>query len=146
MVVAFTCNSCPYAVDAEPRLVALDKWLKERDGALVAMNVNKVEADQLPAMRRRAEERGFAFPYLYDESQQIAKDFGATTTPEFFVLDRDRKIAYMGSLDDSPDGKSVTKQYVRDAVSAVIAGDPVSKAETVPIGCRIRYDRSRRGR
>jgi peroxiredoxin len=145
-VVAFTCNSCPYAVDAEPRLVALAEWLAQRDGRLIAINVNTVEEDLMPAMIQRAKEAGFKFPYLIDTTQEIATKFGATTTPEFFVLDSQRRIRYMGSLDDSPDGKRVTEQHVRGAVEAVLQKKDVQVAETVPIGCRIRFERKRRGR
>lgn len=143
-VVAFTCNTCPYAVDVQPRLVALDKWLRQRGGRLVAINVNKVKGDSLDDMRERAESAGFTYPYLWDASQELAKQFGATTTPEFFVLSRDWKVAYMGALDDSPDGKQVKTQHVRQAVEAVLAGKSVELAETVPIGCRIRFERKRR--
>ncbi len=146
LVVVFTCCSCPYAVDAEERLVALDAWLKERGGKLVAINVNKVKADLMPKMKERAEERGFEFPFLFDESQQIAKKYGATTTPEFFVLDKSRRVTYMGSLDDSPDGKKVTTRYVEAAVESLRQGSVPEKTETVPIGCRIRFERERKGR
>jgi peroxiredoxin len=88
----------------------------------VAINVNKVKDDLMPKMKERAEERGFQFPFLFDETQQIAKKFGATTTPEFFVLDKSRRVTYMGSLDDSPDGKNVTTRYVEAAVESSGAG------------------------
>ena len=108
--------------------------------------MNKVKEDLLPKMKATAEEKGFKFPYLFDETQKIAKDFGAKYTPEFFVLDQERKIVYMGSLDDSPDGKNVNQRYVRSAVEAALAGETPKVAETVPIGCRIRFDRQRRTR
>lgn len=146
VVIVFTCNSCPYAVDAEDRLNELHTWLTQKNGQLVAINVNTIDEDALPAMRERAAEKGFEFPYLFDASQQIARDYGATTTPEYFVLDRERKIVYMGSLDDSPDGREVTKPYVKDAVASLLVGSKVDKSETVPIGCRIRFDRVKRTR
>lgn len=146
VVVVFTCNSCPYAVDAEDRLISLANECRDRNVALVAINVNRVEADSPAAMKRRAEEKGFTFPYLYDESQQIAKDYGATTTPECYVLDADRRVAYMGALDDSPDGKDVSRRHVAEAVDAVLDGKTPELTETVPIGCRIRFARDRRGR
>lgn len=142
-VVVFTCNSCPYAVDVQERLVALQRMLSDRGGKLVAINVNKVDEDLLPEMKKRAKEAGFRFPYLFDETQQVAKQFGATTTPEFFVLDGDWKVAYMGSLDDSPDGKSIDQKYVEMAVDGVLTGSAINHRETVPIGCRIRFDRKR---
>ncbi len=147
VVVAFTCNSCPYAVDVEDRLIALAKQFPGDAVKVVAINVNLIDDDLLPAMKTRAQVKSFPFPYLHDPSQQIARDFGAIKTPEFFVLDSEGRVVYMGSLDDSPDGKSVGTRYVADAVAAVLAGDQVETRETVPIGCRIRYSRaSGRGR
>lgn len=144
VVVVFTCNSCPYAVDVEDRLIALEAKYRERGVAVVAINVNKTPEDSPQAMQQKAEEKGFRFPYLFDESQQIARDYGAQATPEFFVLDRERRIAYMGSLDDSPDGKQVTKRHVEAALDALLQGEHPSVTETVPIGCRIRFERTRR--
>lgn len=144
VVVAFTCNSCPYARDVEDRLIELTKQFPAPDVKLVAINVNLVADDLLPAMKERAEQKGYPFPYLHDPAQQIAKDFGAIKTPEFFVLDGTGKVVYMGALDDSPDGKSVGKRYVADAIAAVLAGQMPKTTETVPIGCRVRYSRSAR--
>lgn len=146
VVVAFTCNSCPYAVDVEDRLIALVKQFDGKDVSVVAINVNTVEEDLMPAMKEKAKERGFNFPYLFDKSQKIAKDYGAKYTPEFFVLSKERKLVYMGSFDDSPAGDKVTKTYVVDAINAVLAGRTVKVTETVPIGCRIRMVRQRRKR
>ena len=146
VVVAFTCNSCPYALDVEDRLMELVKRFDGRGVAVVAINVNTVEEDKLPAMKERAKEKGFTFPYLWDESQQIAKDYGAKYTPEFFVLGKDRKLVYMGSLDDSPAGDKISKHYVVDAIESTLAERSVEVAETVPIGCRIRFERQRRKR
>lgn len=146
VVVVFTCNSCPYAVDVEDRLVKLHKQYSQRGVGLIAINVNKVEEDRLPAMKEKATTKGFKFPYLFDESQKIARDYGAQYTPEFFVLDRQRKVVYMGSLDDSPDGKSVHASYVAAAVNAALEGDQPEVTESVPIGCRVRFERQRRSR
>lgn len=148
VVVVFTCNSCPYAVDYEDRLVAFAKRHGGKDSrvALVAINVNKVEADSLPKMKERAAEKGFTFPYLYDESQKIARDYGATYTPEFFVLDAKRKIVYMGAMDDDADPAEAEVNYVERAVAAALAGQRPEVEETVAIGCRVRYERKRRRR
>ena len=146
IVVAFTCNSCPYAVDAEDRLNALAKRFQESEVAVVAINVNTVEEDSMEHMKERAKEKAFAFPYLLDQSQQIAKDYGAKYTPEFFVLGKNRQVIYMGSLDDSPAGDKVTKTYVADAIESALSGKQADVAETVPIGCRIRFERQRRTR
>jgi len=96
-------------------------------------------------MKSRADSQGFNFAYLYDESQQIARDYGATYTPEFFVLDGDRKIAYLGALDDSPAADKVQQRYVAAALNALLEGKQPNVTETVAIGCRIRLERKRRG-
>lgn len=145
VVVVFTCNSCPYAVDVEDRLIALHNKYSSRGVALVAINVNKVEQDLLPAMKEKSEAKGFRFPYLFDPSQKIARDYGAIYTPEFYVLDQQRHLVYMGSMDDSPSGKEVTRPYVEDAIEAALAGKTPEVKETVPIGCRVRYKRQRGG-
>ena len=125
VVVAFSCNSCPYAVDYEDRIISFCKKYCARDGkvAFVMINVNKAKEDLLPAMKKRASEKGFPFPYAFDETQRVAKDFGATRTPEFFILDKHRKIAYMGAMDDSPDAKKVKQHYLEDAVKSLLSGD-----------------------
>lgn len=146
VIVAFTCNSCPYAVDAEDRLIALHEKYSDQGVAVVAINVNKEPEDLLPEMKAKTDAKGFQFDYLFDESQQIARDYGAMYTPEFFVLDQQRRITYMGSLDDSPDGRNVTERYLEAALKATLAGEKVEVAETIPIGCRVRYERTRRSR
>lgn len=149
VVVVFTCNSCPYAVDYEDRLVAFAKEYcgEQSKVGIVAINVNKnSEEDLLPAMADRAKAKKFSFPYLFDETQQIAIDFGATRTPEFFVLNRQRKVVYMGAMDDSTDASKVTKSYVEIAVQGALAKQKIDVAETVAIGCNIRMERRRRSR
>ena len=148
VVLFFTCNSCPYAVDYEDRVVAFAKKHAKKDSkvALVAVNVNLIEEDLPPEMKKKAKEKSFTFPYLFDESQQIAKDYGAGFTPEFFVLNKDRKVVYMGAFDDSPNAEKVKKKYVEQAVAATLNGKMPEVKETVPIGCRIRIERRRRTR
>lgn len=146
VVLTFICNSCPYAVDYENRLIAFAKKHLGKDSkvALVAVNVNKVDEDLPPKMKAKAEAKGFKFPYLFDETQQIAKDYGAGFTPEFFVLNKDRKVVYMGAMDDSPNADKVKRRYVEEAVAAALIGKLPEVRETVPIGCRIRIERTRR--
>lgn len=146
LVVCFTCNTCPYAVDYEDRLIALAKRFAA-DGnkcALVAVNANKVKDDLLPAMQERAKAKGFNFPYLHDETQQVAKSYGAAYTPEFVVLNKDRKVVYLGAMDDSPDGKKITKRYVEDAVAATLAGKLPEVKEAPAVGCAVRYVKERK--
>ena len=141
VVVAFTCNSCPYAVDYEDRLIELANDYKDAKEkvAVVAINVNLIDEDNLEAMSKRAKEKGYLFPYLFDESQKIAQEFGASRTPEMFVLNKDRKIVYMGAFDDNTNPNEVSKEYVRDAIHATLMGHPVAVAETAPVGCSIRF-------
>jgi len=146
LVICFTCNTCPYAVDYEDRLIALAKKFAAEGNkcGLVAINANKVKDDLLPAMEVRAKAKGFNFPYLHDESQQVAKSYGATFTPEFVVLNNERKVVYLGAMDDSPDGKKIAKHYVTDAVAAALAGRAPEIAETPAVGCAVRYVKERK--
>src|SRR5690606_20974858 len=107
------------------------------------INVNRVPGDKLADMKERAEKYDYNFPYLYDESQQSAKAYGATFTPEFFVLDKDRKVVYMGAMDDNPAGDKVMKKHVELAVQAALEGKQPATTETVAIGCLVRYARDR---
>jgi peroxiredoxin len=146
IVVVITCNSCPYAMDVEPQLVALQNTYADRGVRVVAISVSKHEEDRLPAMKELAKDRGYNFPYLYDETQQIARDFGAKYTPEFYVLDQERRVAYMGAMHNSVFGKTASKQYVASAIDALLAQAKPKVAETAPVGCAIRYERVRRKR
>jgi peroxiredoxin len=140
VAVVFTCNKCPVAVDYEDRLIEYQKEYADKGVQLVAINVNNAEADKLPAMKVRAEEKGYTFPYLYDESQKSARDYGAEVTPHVFLLDTQRKVAYVGPVDDNPDAKQVTKAYLRDATEAVLAGKAPETTEVDPVGCGIQYE------
>lgn len=146
LVVCFTCNTCPYAVDYEDRLIALAKRFAAEGGkcAVVAINANKVKDDLLPAMQERAKAKGFNFLYLHDETQEVARSYGATFTPEFVVLNKERKVVYLGAMDDSPDGKKVTKRYLEDAVAAALADKSPEVKETPAVGCAVRYVKTRK--
>jgi peroxiredoxin len=146
VVVVITCNHCPVAVAYEDRIIALaKKYAPSADSkvAVVAINVNNLAADKLDKMKERAKNKGFNFPYLYDESQKIGRALGATVTPEFFVLNKDRKIAYMGALDDSQRAAGVKHKYVEDAIDALLKGEKISTTETRARGCSVKYERSR---
>lgn len=142
VVVVFTCNSCACSEEYEDRIIAFAEKYKEKVG-LVAINVNTIPEDRLEAMTKKAAKKKFPFPYLYDESQQIARDYGATYTPEFFVLDKARKVAYLGAMDDKTKADAVTERYLEAAVEAVLKGKKPPKGETIAHGCLIRYKRSR---
>jgi peroxiredoxin len=145
VVVVFTCNSCAYATAYEDRLVAFAKKYAGPDAAVavVAINVNRIPEDRLPKMQERAKEKGFNFTYLYDESQKIGKAFGATYTPEFFVLDKRRKIVYMGAMDDKNPPDEPKNLYLERAVEAALKGEKPAMTETLARGCKVRYARSK---
>jgi peroxiredoxin len=146
VVVVFTCNSCPIASDYEDRIIAFAKKYcgPGQKAALVAINVNTVEEDLLPRMKERAAAKHFPYPYLFDESQKIGKAYGALFTPEFFVLDKDRKVAYMGAFDDNVEPTKIKHAYLEPAVESILKGGKANPAETQASGCLIRYARSRR--
>ena len=143
VVLVFTCNSCPAAEEYEDRIIALTKKYAAGQGraAVVAINVNTIPEDRLPEMKKRAKDKEFPFTYLYDETQKIAKAYGATYTPEFFVLDKQRKIIYMGAMDDRDQPANVKKRFVEDAIEAALKGERAATGETLARGCRIRWNR-----
>jgi peroxiredoxin len=140
VVVAFICNHCPVAVAYEDRLIALHDDYADKGVQLIAINVNNMDADKLPAMKERAEEKGFKFPYLYDPTQKVGRDYAAAVTPHVFVLDGERKFAFIGPIDDNQDESKVTETYVRDAVEAVLAGSKPETTNVNPVGCGIKYE------
>ena len=146
VVLVFTCASCPTAVDYEDRINDLAKRLGGPNGkvAVVAICVHRVKGDSLAELTERAKQRQFAFDYLHDESQKIAKDYGAIFTPEFYVLGRDRKISYMGAFDDKTDVAKVEQRHVEAAITAVLKGEQPAVKETIARGCRVRYVRERK--
>lgn len=139
VVVVFTCNHCPVAKAYEDRLVAFQEDYKDKEVQVVAINVNDIPDDRLDAMKKRAESKKFNFPYLFDESQKTGRDYGATCTPHFFLLDKDRKIAYMGAMDDNMNAEKVKEKHLRDAVDAVLAGKEPPKTVTQQKGCSIKW-------
>jgi peroxiredoxin len=140
VAVVFTCNTCPVAQAYEDRLVQLANDYQDKGVTFVAINVNNVEGDKLPAMKERAEEKGFTFSYLYDPSQQIARDYGATVTPHVYLLDEQRKIVYEGAIDDNQDASAAKEHYLRDAIDATLAGQQPTVASTEQFGCGIKYE------
>jgi peroxiredoxin len=140
VVVVFTCNHCPVAVAYEERLAKFAKEHKEKGVETIAINVNNLEEDKLPAMKKRWKEKEWTFTYLYDPSQAIGRAYGAKVTPHWYVLDSQRNVAYIGAFDDNQDAAQATKRYVVDAVDAVLAGKKPATAGTKAFGCGIKYD------
>ena len=141
VVVVFTCNSYAISVGYEDRVIAFaEKHAGAKSGVtLIAINVNTIPADILPEMKKRAEKKTFPFDYLYDPSQEIAKKFGATTTPEFFVLDKARTVIYMGALDDKLDPGETTVNHLVEALAVARGAKKDVPTETLPRGCKIRF-------
>jgi peroxiredoxin len=140
IVLVFTCNHCPVAQAYEDRLVALQKRYKAKGVQVVAVNVNNIPEDRLDAMKKRAEQKDFNFPYLYDSTQKMGHDYGATVTPHVFLLDKDRKIAYIGAVDDNMKADKVTKSHLRNALDALLLDKKPAKAVTKQFGCSIKYE------
>jgi thiol-disulfide isomerase/thioredoxin len=140
VVVVFTCNHCPVAQAYEDRIVALANDYKDKGVELVAINVNNMEEDKLPAMKERAEAKGYEFAYLYDPSQGIGRAFGATVTPHAFLLDGEKSLVYAGAIDDNMEADKVEKHHLRDAIDAVLAGSKPETDSTKPMGCGIKYE------
>lgn len=144
-ILVFTCNTCPYSVANEDRLVALDKKYKSKGYPVVAVNPNDPAAqrgEELSDMAKRAKEKGFTFPYLLDEGQKVYPKYGATRTPHVFILNKENNkliVEYIGAIDDSsrnPD--AVKEKYVENAVDALLRNKKPSKTVTKAIGCSIK--------
>jgi thiol-disulfide isomerase/thioredoxin len=141
VVVIITCNHCPVAKAYEDRFIAMSKKYAGKKVAFVAICVSHEEEDTLAKMKERAREKSFPYLYLQDKSQKIGLDLGATVTPEVFVLNKDRKIVYMGRVDDSWNKPAnVKKKYLEDALEAHLKGQKIPLAETAGYGCSVTYE------
>lgn len=148
LVVVFTCNHCPFAIHVEDRLIELAHTWKAQGVATVAISSNDVEAypqDDLPHMAERATAKGYPFPYLYDETQEVAKAYDAACTPDFYLFNADRQLVYRGRLDDSrpsrhgQPGSAPTTDDLNDAVQALLSGRPISDQQIPSMGCNIKW-------
>jgi peroxiredoxin len=143
VVVVFLANHCPVVTAYEDRIIDFANQFKGKSVKLVGVSVTAApgqkSTDDLNAIKARVKEKGYPFVYGYDESQDLGRAYGATRTPEFFVLDKTRTIRYMGALDDNMKEESVKKTYVRDAVDALLKGESVEITESRPVGCGISY-------
>lgn len=144
-IVVFTCNGCPYAKAYQDRILELDKKYSNKGYPVVAINPNDTEMkpdDSLEAMKKRSEDKGFTFPYLKDDSQEVYRKYGATRTPHIYLLTRsgeDLMVSYIGAIDDNyQDASAVKEQYLASAVDAVLAGNKPNPSFTKAIGCSIK--------
>jgi len=141
-ILTFTCNHCPYSVMYEDRLIALEKEYGPKGYHVIAINPNDpdlYEEDSYENMIVRAKEKGFNFPYLFDEGQKIYPQYGATRTPHIFLVDKDMVVRYIGAIDDSArDESQVEERYLANAIDALIAGKNPNPSFTKAIGCSIK--------
>lgn len=146
-IIVFTCNTCPYANAYESRIIDLDKKYASKGFPVIAINPNDVSqqpGDTMDEMKKRAKNKGYSFPYLRDDSQEVTKAFGATKTPHVYVLNKEAagkfKVEFIGAIDDSPnDPSDVSETYVEDAINAILSGSKPSITEKRAIGCTIKW-------
>ena len=143
-VVMFICNHCPFVKHVADQLAALGRDCLGQGVGVVAISANDVSlhpADSPEQMVREAEDRGYLFPYLYDETQEVAKDYHAACTPDFYLFDADRKLVYRGQLDASRPGSEipVTGRDLRAAIDALLAGKPPVADQIPSLGCNIKW-------
>ena len=145
-IVIFTCNHCPYAIAYQDRIIALHNKYAKLGYPVVAINPNDQTVqpdDSFDNMKKRAKDKKYPFLYLYDETQEIAKTYGATRTPHVFLLDKDRTVRYIGAIDDNhEDPGSVKDKYLENAVDALREGKEITVKETKALGCTIKWRRS----
>lgn len=144
-IVTFTCNTCPYAVGYEDRIIALNNKYASKGYPVIAIMPNNPDVqpgDSMEKMKERAQSKGFTFPYLMDEGQTVYPKYGATKTPHVFVLQKTNKgnvVKYIGAIDDNyQDASAVKTKYVENAVDALLNGSDVPEKETRAIGCTIK--------
>jgi peroxiredoxin len=142
LVLVQSCNHCPYVQAWENRLSAIARDYADRGVRVVAVNSNDAAnypEDSFEEMQKRSSAQRFAFDYLYDEPQAVARELGAERTPEVFLFDRDRRLAYHGAIDDSRDENEVSQQYLRDALDAVLSNEEPAVSETPAVGCTVKW-------
>ncbi|MCS7073738.1 MAG: thioredoxin family protein [Bacteroidia bacterium] len=148
VIIIFTCNHCPYSKAYEDRIIAIDKKYSPLGFPVLAINPNdpiSYPEDNFENMQKRAAEKGFTFHYLWDETQEIAKQFGATKTPHVYILSKSNqnselKVEYIGAIDDNSENSAKVKEkYVEKAVDALLKGKKPNPNFTKAIGCSIKW-------
>ena len=144
LLVMFICNHCQYVIHVAEQLAVLGNEYMQKGVGVVAVSANDISthpADSPEQMVREAEERGYPFPYLYDEDQSVAKAYRAACTPDFFVFDQNKRLTYRGQLDDSrpESGIPVTGTDLRNALDATLAEQPVPDPQKPSLGCNIKW-------
>jgi len=146
LVIIFSCNHCPYVRAYEDRMIEIQKEFGNRGVQIIAVNSNEESGypeDSFENMKIRSAEKKFNFPYVRDEDQKIAEEFDASHTPEIFVFDQERKLAYHGKIDDNwQEPGKVKSRYLKDAITQLLNGEEVSVPETFSIGCTIKWKKT----
>jgi len=139
-IIIFDCNTCPYSKAYNERIIALNEKYLPSGFPVITINSNSGSGDTYDDMVWIAKKKNYKFPYLFDETQKVARTYGATNTPHVFVLTKELKVAYIGTIDDNArDADAVTRHYVENAADALIAAKPVPLTKTKAIGCGIRW-------
>ena len=143
LVVIVSCNHCPTVIEYEDRMIAIQRDYAGKGVELIAINSNETDGhptDSLEHMVERAKDKGFKFPYLRDDTQDIARALGAVRTPEVFLFGPGRTLVYHGRIDDNASNPSAVKRHdLREALDEVLAGKPVSVPKTTPVGCTVKW-------
>lgn len=143
-ILVFMCNTCPFSIANEERILALDKKYKSVGFPVIGINPNNPvvsPGDNFEAMQQRAKEKNFTFPYLFDEGQQVYPQYGATKTPHVFILKKESGLVvkYIGAIDDSVrDSETVTENYVENAINSLLSDEDIKTTSTKAIGCSIK--------
>lgn len=143
-VIMFICNHCPYVRHIQPKLVDIAKNYQKKGISFVAINSNDVKnypADSPSNMKKEIDIKGYTFPYLYDETQEVAKAYHAACTPDFYVFDKNLACVYRGRFDDSTPGNSnpVTGKELTRALDAILIGNPIDQNQKPSVGCNIKW-------
>jgi peroxiredoxin len=143
LLVVFWCNHCPYVQAWEGRMIEIGRKYGPRGVAIALINSNDARAypeDRLEVMIRRAQEKGYPFPYLVDETQEVAHAYGALVTPHALLFDRDRRLLFQGKIDnDHQHPERVTERYLERALDQALAGETVAPAELPVVGCTVKW-------
>jgi peroxiredoxin len=141
-LVIFSCNHCPFVKAWQGRIASIGNAAKGKGVGVIVINPNDPAAyteDNFGEMQKRAQQLGFAFPYVVDATSDVARAFGATRTPEAFLFGKDGKLVYHGAIDDSKEADQVAKRFLQDAIDALTTGKDIPVKETKFVGCGIKF-------
>lgn len=146
-VILFICNHCPYVKHIQPKLLEIVKTYQQKGVSFIAINSNDAEnypADSPEKMKEEAKQKGFTFPYLYDETQQVARAYQAACTPDIYVFDQNLKCVYRGCFDESTpgNGKEVNGKDLSEALNNLLTGKPIHSEQKPSVGCNIKWKKN----